>query len=1270
MPRPTYQMLRDFMALPEEERIKAVQHPTLGPMLNDFLNAGGEGRRDILDALRPASPAITPESLKQEVGPANVLEYLKHPEVASTAIRTAPTIGGAMVGGSIAGPIGAAAGGAAGSSLGYLLDQWRTGREVSLPVLGVEAGLGAIPGGRAGTTVLRNVGKRAAQGATIGGAGGTARIVLEEGRFPGLQELLTMLGMGGVLGGTLGGAESRMRRPSAPSVPTPADIPDPNDSLMQILGQHLQQRSKKPKVDKVFKKLSNLPSPEEQVRAFDDAVARDQVGALSRATSPSVDELQQLLIERARQQGNLKGTYAPGTISGPSEVPNPPTGPRTFEQLTPREQAAAANLKGTYHPGTPIGPSAESTLIEALAKGPDEGMAALRQIVEPPPAAQQRAVTGGTAQPAAPRVALEGQTIELTPTIAKFPKPTPPAWYSALFQRKGEAWDGKILGNSKTGFHIRIDEVTQPPSSGGRSARRYRDHALTHEQAAELKHYHDELRYSKIARAFDTPGSTTYHMESTPPGTVELGMGLPMHKVGRWAKRLVQRFDDDSLAVGKLQSGRVQLNRLAPGQKMGDNIMAAIADERAMQGTSKQMLDNSGLKSLSREENINLMQAQEGRARPMNDRVAKVMRAINPERERYSRWLQEEQVQVMATKPDVDKVTGAIGRMRFWKPYQPRANYVPHLPDNREMVKYAADDLAQRVMRFNRGLDPQDARHVAEVLLARANGEPIPRTVPDRIIEWTGSGQPKSAHLFQRTGLVLPDEVRLLPNEAWPAYFQSTSREIALARKIGPADRDIEALRKLVASRPTDSNLDALHTWDYFRGNLIRSPAERWGDKLIAIGRNLATMRFMGPTTALKQASQGIAVAADSTMKNFVKAIGQSFRKTTHEEAARAGAHLDDLVRDLVDRHLTLAESAHPSHTLLDTTLLATERGASKVSRLSGISSHDNFWRTVGYKAAQADLNEAIVAAKRGKASALSLLKEHGLTPASTAQEIDRAAAVHSTRVNLQSNPIALPAIIYKMPLLRLVTHLSRFTIGQQQRMVRDFAVPLVKSVVNRDQQAFHRHAVRLGKLVTGGVLGGEALGDLLRAIAGRPDDRPGGTPQEFFDDLVSGRVDPDVLASRIGDNLLFAAFLGYAQLAKEALLDPTTNDARALRIGGMLLGPVGSSVVEGGTRLSQLLTADTEPNPKTGKSKWDRAVTDTSRTILGSLTGVGRTVSQWTFPHSKGSDKRRAVAGWARAMARDDPEKAKEWLDWYRDRQGKTIPTRTLYEALPAEQQ
>lgn len=750
-----------------------------------------------------------------------------------------------------------------------------------------------------------------------------------------------------------------------------------------------------------------------------------------------------------------------------------------------------------------------------------------------------------------------------------------------------------------------------------------------------------------------------------PTGTVEMGMGLPVHKLGRAVKHMVQGFDDDTLPVRWFQSGRVQLNRLAPGLKIGDKIEAAKTEYRALQGTSQQQIDQSGMNTLSRPELMNMMQAQEGRAQPVDAKVARAVQTINQEREMYSRALQEVGAKVMVTKPYTDKATGAVGRMRFWKPYEPRQNYVPHLPDNREMVKYSPDDLAQRVQRFNRQLSAEDSRHVADLLLARAKGEPIPRTVPDQIIEWTGHGQPKSAHLFQRIGLVLPDEVRLLPNEAWPAYFQSTSREIALARQIGPADRDIEALRKAVAARPTDAALEALDTWDYWRGNQVKSPSGRFMDKLIAFGRNLTTARFMGPTTAIKQGSQSIPVFADTSVKNFVKAFGQSFRKSTKEEAARAGAHIDDLMQELTAEHLALSEAMHPAQSGLDKAVLVSERGAGAVSKVSGITTHDRFWRTVGFKATQQDLHDAIAAAKTGNAKALSLLKEHNLTPTSTPTDIDHAAAAFSAKVNLQSDPISLPAFIYKMPMFRLATHLSRFAIGQQQRMVRDFAIPLVKAGMNHDWSAFQRHALRIGKLVAGGVVGGEVLGDVLRTIAGRPDDRPGGTPKEFFNDLARGDAPGKIILQRIGDNILFASFLGYMQMAKEALYDPTTSDAKSLRVASMLLGPVGSSLVEGATRAGQLLTADTEPGPKSGKSEMDRAKTDALRTAIGSLTGVGRTVTQWTFPHTQGADKRRAEAAIARARNRGDRQEELDWKRWYQERQHERISPAALRKAM-----
>lgn len=238
MPQPTYQMLRDFMALPEPERIKAVQHPTLGPMLQDFLDAGGEGRRDILDTLRAQEQSIspspvTPESARAEVGSFNPLDLLTHPGVGTTALRVAPNIIGQLLGGPIGGGIGAGA--------GELAAQAVEGQGFRWPTIALESGLGMIPGGKTGTTVLRNLVKRAAQGAVFGTGGGAARIGLEEGRLPTLDEFLTQGITGALLGGGLGGAESylarRVPQPSAPPPPRPMKALPPAPPYETLIGE-------------------------------------------------------------------------------------------------------------------------------------------------------------------------------------------------------------------------------------------------------------------------------------------------------------------------------------------------------------------------------------------------------------------------------------------------------------------------------------------------------------------------------------------------------------------------------------------------------------------------------------------------------------------------------------------------------------------------------------------------------------------------------------------------------------------------------------------------------------------------------------------------------------------------------------------------------------------------------------------------------------------------------------------------------------------------
>lgn len=174
----------------------------------------------ILDAPTSATPTAsrtTPESVRGELGPFNPLELLKKPGVGTTALRVVPQMAGYM----LAGP----AGGALGAGAGEIAAEVVEGQGIRWPTVVLESGLGAIPGGKTGTTVLRNLGKRALQGGLFGVGGGAARIGLEEGRLPTVSEATTQAVTGAALGGLLGGAESYLTRGRRAPLPPSAQEP-------------------------------------------------------------------------------------------------------------------------------------------------------------------------------------------------------------------------------------------------------------------------------------------------------------------------------------------------------------------------------------------------------------------------------------------------------------------------------------------------------------------------------------------------------------------------------------------------------------------------------------------------------------------------------------------------------------------------------------------------------------------------------------------------------------------------------------------------------------------------------------------------------------------------------------------------------------------------------------------------------------------------------------------------------------------------------------
>jgi len=140
---------------------------------------------------------------------------------ADIGIETGLGIGGQIAGAALAPLTGAASipilGGLGAGAGNVLVQRGQIQRgerpDFSFGELASAIGLGAIPGGKAakaGGSVLKNMGMRAAQGAGISGAGEIAKVAIDERRLPTAQEFTTALAGGVITGGALGGLEQSL----------------------------------------------------------------------------------------------------------------------------------------------------------------------------------------------------------------------------------------------------------------------------------------------------------------------------------------------------------------------------------------------------------------------------------------------------------------------------------------------------------------------------------------------------------------------------------------------------------------------------------------------------------------------------------------------------------------------------------------------------------------------------------------------------------------------------------------------------------------------------------------------------------------------------------------------------------------------------------------------------------------------------------------------------------------------------------------------------
>jgi hypothetical protein len=143
------------------------------------------------------------------------------------AMRMGPTAAGGLIG-SAAGPIGTAIGSGIGALVGEygaeVHEQQLGMRDEINPVqLGVQTALGAIPLGRvAGSTIGQIAGRRALQGAGMGGVSAGLTESAETGELPSVSTIGQGLALGGLVGGAAGHVEGRgLRRLGRLDVPEP-----------------------------------------------------------------------------------------------------------------------------------------------------------------------------------------------------------------------------------------------------------------------------------------------------------------------------------------------------------------------------------------------------------------------------------------------------------------------------------------------------------------------------------------------------------------------------------------------------------------------------------------------------------------------------------------------------------------------------------------------------------------------------------------------------------------------------------------------------------------------------------------------------------------------------------------------------------------------------------------------------------------------------------------------------------------------------------------
>ena len=769
-----------------------------------------------------------------------------------------------------------------------------------------------------------------------------------------------------------------------------------------------------------------------------------------------------------------------------------------------------------------------------------------------------------------------------------------------------------------------------------------------------------------------------------PSGTTELGMGLQIPKgvkerVRRWTNRA-------TIAYAPADRPEATLPTEQPRPTAGvRHRLGTIFDRALGQGEGKKFADmvdysemwterdnlrfsETPLLKLSETELVNAMQAGEGRARPLNARVAQFVQDSKAYLSEKSRDLLKNKAEVLEDAIYEAGAGGAVLKSGRWRPYQPLANYFFQQGiDFTRAAKYDVPTLTRFLRRDIPDLGGQGANEMAEAIIAQAKGRPLTKPLSGPVEQILRRAQPTNPSLHARTGRQIPDEIRILPDKSIPLYVDRINKDLAALQTYGPRDAGIEnVITRAFGERRGDAPL-AKEQWDIWRGRNVLSPAAQsvsWWQRTL---NNIVSVQLTGPLTAIRQTSQIGPVATMLPPKHLAQGLASAFTKSGWRGAQFAGALTSDMMEEL-SRQRTLGETISHAQTGTEKALAVTGRAAQVWGQATGQRFMDAYFRVVAQAGAKSWFRELQTDALAGQTKALAELKRWGLTPTSAGDELLVATKRASDYANRRAGPQNMPVYYYqKGGLGELSRHLNSFSMSSA-----NYVLDGLRSLTSAMGRGDSAETIRMLKLMAKGAVilqgTGEVLGDVIRTAQGRPDDRPGGTPVEFVGDLAKGKVPTQTVINRIVDNYLFSGPLAMLNNLKEAVFyvqgGPRESQARLI---SQIVGPGISSTVETAAKAGDVIRKELAGAPPPDAKRDPRVESRNmfAREVVRKFVPGGQVVAPIVMPASKSNVKKRTVAGFTRAERRNNPGEAMDWLNWYQESQGKPLSPRTIRRGL-----